>query len=81
MVPQSARIRDWLGGESYLFATASMKRYDDRAGVDRSIVNWSRKPDEGSAIESSLPTVTTYTTSSSREVRKNGKPETPSESQ
>lgn len=38
MVPQSARIRDWLGTEPYLFATASMKQYDDPASVDRSTV-------------------------------------------
>ncbi len=35
MVQQSARIRDWLGGEPYLFATASMKQYNDPASVDR----------------------------------------------
>lgn len=39
MVPQSARIQDWLGGEPCLFATASMKQFDDRASVDRSIVD------------------------------------------
>ncbi|WP_076493628.1 hypothetical protein [Microbacterium sp. RURRCA19A] len=39
MAPQSARIREWLGEEPYLFATASMKQYKDRASLDRSIVD------------------------------------------
>ncbi|MCD1569905.1 hypothetical protein [Agromyces mediolanus] len=37
MVPQSARIREWLGAAPFLFATASQKQYND-ASLDRTIV-------------------------------------------
>lgn len=38
MVPQSARIREWLGDTPYLFATASMKQFTGHASLDRTIV-------------------------------------------
>lgn len=38
MVPQSARIREWLGAAPFLFATASKKQYDGHASLDRTIV-------------------------------------------
>lgn len=38
VVPQSARIREWLGDAPFLFATASRKQYDSAASTDRIIV-------------------------------------------
>lgn len=41
MVPQSARIREWLGDRPFLFATESIKNYRDRDGsLDRDIVGY-----------------------------------------
>ncbi len=38
MVPQSARIREWLGTAPFLFATSSKRQYEGPASLDRTIV-------------------------------------------
>lgn len=40
MQQQSARIRDWLGQEPYLFATADLKQYGSAGSADREFVEY-----------------------------------------
>jgi hypothetical protein len=40
MVPQSARIRDWLGDLPLLLATSDLKKYKDQHSADREFVRY-----------------------------------------